>query len=159
MAEQKVELAYARGEDNPPLLTETIGQTLARTTEAYGENLALVDAPSGRTWTYREFRAEVLALAAGLLHIAVTRGWADRDYIRGRTSGFDEAWAVASQWLPERTEAVTGVGVPALRAAVARLATAARAGRGSGARYSSTNWSNPIPAVERGRPASCGRVR
>ncbi|GAB40242.1 MULTISPECIES: AMP-binding protein [Gordonia] len=74
MAEQKVELAYARGEDNPPLLTETIGQTLARTTEAYGENLALVDAPSGRTWTYREFRAEVLALAAGLLRHGVQAG-------------------------------------------------------------------------------------
>ena len=74
MAEQKVELAYARGEDNPPLLTETIGQTLARTTEAYGENLALVDAPSGRTWTYREFRTEVLALAAGLLRHGVQAG-------------------------------------------------------------------------------------
>ena len=74
MAEPTVELAYARGEDNPPLLTETIGQTLARTTEAYGENLALVDAPSGRTWTYREFRAEVLALAAGLLRHGVQAG-------------------------------------------------------------------------------------
>ena len=74
MAEQKVELAYARGEDNPPLLTETIGQTLARTTDAYGENLALVDAPSGRTWTYREFRTEVLALAAGLLRHGVQAG-------------------------------------------------------------------------------------
>ncbi|KNA92686.1 MULTISPECIES: AMP-binding protein [Gordonia] len=74
MAEPTVELAYARGEDNPPLLTETIGQTLARTTEAYGENLALVDAPSGRTWTYREFRTEVLALAAGLLRHGVQTG-------------------------------------------------------------------------------------
>ena len=71
------------------------------------------------------------ALAAGLLHIAVTRGWADSEYIRDRTSGFDDAWAVASQWLPERTEAVTGVGVPALRATVERLAKAARAGRGA----------------------------
>ncbi len=74
MAEPTVELAYARGEDKPPLLTETIGQTLARTTEAYGENLALVDAPSGRTWTYREFRTEVLALAAGLLRHGVQAG-------------------------------------------------------------------------------------
>jgi len=74
MGEQTVELAYARGEDNPPLLTETIGQTLARTTQAYGENLALVDAPSGRTWTYREFRTEVLALAAGLLRHGVGKG-------------------------------------------------------------------------------------
>ena len=74
MAEPTVELAYARGEDNPPLLTETIGQTLARTTDAYGENLALVDAPSGRTWTYREFRTEVLALAAGLLRHGVQAG-------------------------------------------------------------------------------------
>ena len=74
MAEPTVELAYARGEDNPPLLTETIGQTLARPTDAYGENLALVDAPSGRTWTYREFRTEVLALAAGLLRHGVQAG-------------------------------------------------------------------------------------
>lgn len=74
MDEQTVELSYARGEDSPPLLTEPIGATLARTTESFPDNLALVDAPTDRTWTYREFRADVLALAAGLLRLGVGKG-------------------------------------------------------------------------------------
>ena len=74
MDERTVELSYARGEDSPPLLTETIGATLARTTESFPDNLALVDAPTDRTWTYREFRADVLALAAGLLRLGVGKG-------------------------------------------------------------------------------------
>ncbi|MGV9824115.1 AMP-binding protein [Gordonia sp. NPDC003429] len=68
------ELSYARGESDPPLLTETIGATLSRTTEAFGDNIALIDAPTGRTWTYREFRRDVLALAAGLLRLDVSAG-------------------------------------------------------------------------------------
>ena len=38
------EKAYARGEDTPALLTETIGATLARTVEAQPDNLARIDA-------------------------------------------------------------------------------------------------------------------
>ena len=68
------ELAYARGEENPALLTETIGATLARTVEAYPDNVALVDAAAGRQWTYREFHREVRALAAGLLRLGVGVG-------------------------------------------------------------------------------------
>ncbi|HQV19191.1 MAG TPA: AMP-binding protein, partial [Gordonia sp. (in: high G+C Gram-positive bacteria)] len=58
-------LSYAKGEDVPELLTETIGVTLARTTETFGANLALVDAADGRQWTYTEFRRDVRAAAAG----------------------------------------------------------------------------------------------
>ncbi|MGW0038191.1 AMP-binding protein [Gordonia sp. NPDC003376] len=68
------ELAHARGESEPALLSETIGQTLARTTAAFGDRLALVDAPVGRRWTYTEFRRDVLALAAGLLRLGVDTG-------------------------------------------------------------------------------------
>ena len=67
-------LSYAKGEDVPELLTETIGVTLARTTETFGANLALVDAADGRQWTYTEFRRDVRAAAAGLLRIGVRVG-------------------------------------------------------------------------------------
>ncbi|NDK88676.1 AMP-binding protein [Gordonia desulfuricans] len=68
------ELSHARGESEPALLGETIGQTLARTTAAFGDRLALVDAPARRQWTYTEFRRDVLALAAGLLRLGVAAG-------------------------------------------------------------------------------------
>ncbi|MEP9393979.1 AMP-binding protein [Gordonia sp. VNQ95] len=68
------ELAYAHGESEPALLTETIGQTLARITADHGDRIALIDAPSGRQWTYAEFRRDVLALAAGLVRLGVQAG-------------------------------------------------------------------------------------
>ncbi|MCI2417248.1 molybdopterin oxidoreductase family protein [Saccharopolyspora sp. K220] len=65
-----------------------------------------------------------LALALGLLHIAVVDGWTDTDYIRTRTTGFDAAWQRAMTWWPERVERVTGVPVTAQRQAVRMLAEA-----------------------------------
>ncbi|MGW0736649.1 molybdopterin oxidoreductase family protein [Streptomyces sp. NPDC002851] len=67
-----------------------------------------------------------LALALGLLHLAVTDGHLDRGYVEERTAGFEEAWARAVSWWPERVEAVTGVSVAELRAAVRLLAEAER---------------------------------
>ena len=72
-----------------------------------------------------------LALALGLLHVAVVDGWLDQDYVDSRTSGFEQAWAAAAQWWPERTERVTGVGVQQLRQTVALLGAARRDDRGS----------------------------
>ncbi|MDX8036270.1 molybdopterin oxidoreductase family protein [Lentzea sp. BCCO 10_0856] len=63
-----------------------------------------------------------LALALGLLHTAVIEGAIDKEYISSRTSGFDEAWRIAAQWWPERTERVTGVSAADQRAAVKMLA-------------------------------------
>ncbi|MFD4374463.1 molybdopterin oxidoreductase family protein [Streptomyces sp. NPDC058486] len=65
-----------------------------------------------------------LALAQGLLHIAVTEGWCDRRYLDERTSGFDDAWRQALTWWPERVEQVTGVPAEDQRAAVRMLAEA-----------------------------------
>ncbi|MGP4016129.1 molybdopterin oxidoreductase family protein [Saccharopolyspora sp. 5N708] len=76
-----------------------------------------------------------LALALGLLHIAVVDGWTDTDYIRTRTTGFDAAWQRVMTWWPERVERVTGVPVTAQRQAVRMLAEAGSAylltGRGA----------------------------
>jgi hypothetical protein len=44
--------SYERGPDSPPLREVTIGADLAATTEANGSCEALVDAPSGRRWTW-----------------------------------------------------------------------------------------------------------
>ncbi|RKT54130.1 molybdopterin oxidoreductase family protein [Saccharothrix australiensis] len=65
-----------------------------------------------------------LALALGMLHIAVTDGHVAETYVRERTSGFDRAWRVAARWWPERTERVTGVAVADQRLAVRLLAQA-----------------------------------
>ncbi len=76
-----------------------------------------------------------LALANGMLHIALTEGLLDHDYIAARTSGFDDvARSVAGYW-PERVERMTGVAAVAMREAVDLLASAERAivltGRGA----------------------------
>ncbi|SFT86648.1 assimilatory nitrate reductase catalytic subunit [Actinopolyspora lacussalsi subsp. righensis] len=65
-----------------------------------------------------------LALALGLLHIAVTEGWHDSEYTARRTTGFERTWARAVTWWPERVERVTGVPVSAQRQAVRMLARA-----------------------------------
>ncbi|GAB2628495.1 molybdopterin oxidoreductase family protein [Prescottella soli] len=72
-----------------------------------------------------------LPLALGMLHLAVTEGHLDREYIDARTTGFDDAWLAAAQWWPERTERVTGVPVAALRRAVEILSRSRRADTGA----------------------------
>ncbi len=59
-----------------------------------------------------------LALALGLLHLVVTQGRTDEEFIRERTTGWDRARpAVMAHW-PELVERITGVPVPQLRRAV-----------------------------------------
>ncbi|WP_258175092.1 molybdopterin oxidoreductase family protein [Actinopolyspora mortivallis] len=67
-----------------------------------------------------------LALALGLLHVAVTEGWCDMDYVARRTVGFERAWARARAWWPEQVERVTGVAAADQREAVRMLASARR---------------------------------
>ncbi|MGW2489214.1 molybdopterin oxidoreductase family protein [Streptomyces sp. NPDC001606] len=59
-----------------------------------------------------------LALALGLVHLVVAEGRADEEYIRERTSGWEEARAGAMAHWPEYVERITGVSVPELRRAV-----------------------------------------
>ncbi len=68
-----------------------------------------------------------LALANGMLHIAIRDGLVDLDYIARRTIGWDAVRrSVRADW-PDRTERVTGVPVADLTATVHALATARRA--------------------------------
>jgi assimilatory nitrate reductase catalytic subunit len=67
-----------------------------------------------------------LALANGMLHIAIAAGAIDSSYIAARTTGFEDVRnAVATYW-PERVEAITGVTVAEQRSAVHMLTEADR---------------------------------
>ena len=69
-----VELSYRHGTSLIPLLGETIGANLDRITAASPQAEALVDVPSGRRWTYRQFTEAVDRLAAGLLGSGLKQG-------------------------------------------------------------------------------------
>src|SRR5215471_2821178 len=62
-----------------------------------------------------------LALANGLLHLAIAGGHLDEAYIAARTSGFDDVRRVAAAYWPERVERITGVTVADQRAAAELL--------------------------------------
>ena len=56
-----------------------------------------------------------LAVALGLLHLAVATKSVDLSYLAERTSGSDEVLASVRDWTPERVERVSGVPVAQLR--------------------------------------------
>ncbi|TMM40603.1 MAG: nitrite reductase [Actinobacteria bacterium] len=76
-----------------------------------------------------------LAIALGLLHIAVAEGYVDRPYVAARTTGWDEVAKAAAAWWPARVERLSGVPAEDLYAAVHALGRAERAiivtGRGA----------------------------
>jgi fatty-acyl-CoA synthase len=66
--------SYASGTSEVPLLGDTIGDNFDRTVAADPEREALVEVPTGRRWTYAQLRADVDALALGLLDADVAKG-------------------------------------------------------------------------------------
>jgi len=68
-----------------------------------------------------------LALANGLLHLALAEGYLDEAYVETRTTGFREVRAAVASWWPARVERVTGVSEPDLRRAVRMLGMAGSA--------------------------------
>jgi assimilatory nitrate reductase catalytic subunit len=66
-----------------------------------------------------------LALANGLLHLAVKQGLVDLDFVARRTSGFESVRRLAASYWPDRVERMTGVPVGDLSAAAALLGDAA----------------------------------
>jgi fatty-acyl-CoA synthase len=66
--------SYAAGSTATPMLDETIGANLDRTTARVGEREALVECATGRRWTYRALQADVDACALGLHGLGVRTG-------------------------------------------------------------------------------------
>jgi fatty-acyl-CoA synthase len=66
--------SYASGPSDAPLLRETIGDNFDRTVAADPAREALVEVPTGRRWTFAQLRADVDALALGLLGAGVRKG-------------------------------------------------------------------------------------
>ncbi|WP_343710450.1 AMP-binding protein [Mycobacterium sp.] len=66
--------SYAAGPTGTPLLHETIGANLERVAAAAPAAEALVEAGTGRRWTYREFNADVDCVARGLMSLGVDQG-------------------------------------------------------------------------------------
>jgi assimilatory nitrate reductase catalytic subunit len=67
-----------------------------------------------------------LALAMGLLHLAIAHGYLDESYVDGRTTGWDAVKdSVAAYW-PARVERITGVPIADLEFTARALATGRR---------------------------------
>ncbi|NYI77371.1 AMP-binding protein [Nocardioides panzhihuensis] len=64
----------ARGNTDVPLLEETIGANFERTVALHGDREALVEAATGRRWTYTELNTDVDALAVGLRKAGIGKG-------------------------------------------------------------------------------------
>jgi assimilatory nitrate reductase catalytic subunit len=68
-----------------------------------------------------------LALANGLLHIALAEGLVDEEYVAARTTGFEAVREGAAAYWPNRVERLTGVPVADQRRTVFALARAEKA--------------------------------
>ena len=68
-----------------------------------------------------------LALANGLLFVALEEGLVDTAYVASRTTGFEQVLQIVAGWWPARVERVTGVSEGDLRAVVRLLGRAGRA--------------------------------
>ena len=68
-----------------------------------------------------------LALANGLLHIAINDGFVDAEYVAARTVGFGVVQAAVAAYWPDRVERITGVPVRQLREATHLLGEAGSA--------------------------------
>src|SRR5262245_50985928 len=66
--------SYAAGETSAALIEETIGASFERTVATYADREALVEAASGRRWTWTELNDDVDAVARGLMAAGIEKG-------------------------------------------------------------------------------------
>ncbi len=67
-------LSYAYGSSATPPIGLTIPDFLDHISDSFPDNEALVDVPSGRRWTYTEFRDDCRRVAKSLMKLDVKRG-------------------------------------------------------------------------------------
>ena len=66
--------SYAKGETQPPLLDQTIGESFESTFITWPDREALVEFATGKRWTWAELNRDVDDLAIGLLKVGITKG-------------------------------------------------------------------------------------
>jgi fatty-acyl-CoA synthase len=66
--------SYTSAVSDTPLLGDTIGENFDSTAARFPDRDALVDIPAGRRWTYAELKADIDALALGLLAAGIAKG-------------------------------------------------------------------------------------
>ncbi|MBO2454070.1 molybdopterin-dependent oxidoreductase [Actinomadura barringtoniae] len=114
-------------------VAETMPPFMRHLTDMQGRGGALIVVDPRRTATARQADLHLqptpgtdLALANGLLHLALTEGLVDEAYIAERTNGFAAVRTVVNGYWPDRVERITGVPVPHMREAVRLLARGRR---------------------------------
>lgn len=114
-------------------VAETMPPFMRHLTDLQRAGGALIVVDPRRTTTARQADLHLqptpgtdLALANGLLHLAVSEGLLDEDYLAERTGGFEAVRTVVNAYWPDRVERITGVPVPHMREAVRLLARGER---------------------------------
>ncbi|WP_326561048.1 molybdopterin oxidoreductase family protein [Micromonospora sp. NBC_01796] len=113
-------------ETMPPLVRYLVEQ------KARGGNLIVIDPRVTATARQATLHLQPmpgtdLAVANALLHIAVTEGWVDKDYVETRTAGFDAVRRSVAGYWPAQVERLSGVPVADLETAARALGTAGTA--------------------------------
>ena len=151
-------------------LADTMPPALRYLTELTGRGgrLVVVDPRRTRTAAQAELHLRPtpgsdLALALGMLHVALAEDLVDTEFVARRTTGFEAVSAIAMEYWPARVERLTGVPVHQLRQAVRTFAEAPTAvlltARGSEQHSKGTDtvhgWINLCLALGKaGRPRS-----
>ena len=68
------ELSYDAGPTDTPILEETIGANFERIAATFAGTDALIDVPTGRSWTYAELDTEINVVARGLMARGIAPG-------------------------------------------------------------------------------------
>jgi len=111
---------------NPADTMPPLGQWLDRQ-RARGGSLVVVDPRRSATAELAQDHIQPvpgtdLAVALGMLHLAVAGGMVDKDYVDGRTAGWGAVRASVAEWFPDRVQRISGVGEAQLRRAVQAMA-------------------------------------
>ncbi|MBA9005640.1 molybdopterin oxidoreductase family protein [Thermomonospora cellulosilytica] len=114
-------------------VAETMPPFMRHLTEMRERGGALIVIDPRRTATARQADLHLqptpgtdLALANGMLHLAIQEGLIDEEYIDARTGGFEQVRLSVNAYWPDRVERITGVPVPQMREAVRLLARGRR---------------------------------
>ena len=113
------------------LVGSNVAETMPPFMQRLGQGRSLVVVDPRRTATAAAATLHLapqpgtdLALANGLLYLAIELGLVDTGYVGARTSGWDAVRSTVAGYWPGRVERLTGVAEPDLREAVRLLATA-----------------------------------